>query len=624
MSGSDGSDSRIARLELALAIGCTLAIVAPLLGSSVVPTHDGFQHLLHGVLWNHLEDPARGYATFVERGSPITAWGFTWLFGPLESALGWERAYQSVLAIIAAGFGWAFRAVVHAVAGRRSPLGLLGFACAFSWPFYMGFLPFLAATAVGLAGLAIGVGRHGGSLVGRVATGAVLLLCAMMHVFPAVLCGGALLVLRAASVGREPNYARALLGELGLIALTGAPAALVALLAFGAGADNVASQDIGGENRALWFDWGTRLANVFATGIAGPAWRSVPVTATALVGAVLGLRGARRGRAKGHPQEGRVGRAAAVVGLGCFAAATLLPFHMSAWEFLSPRPLMLGLCLGVAAGATALDRRTDAWVIAAAALLTASSLAWALPHNAKLARGAQVALAAVDETTPHSGWRLPIVYDAYGTPDGERVAYAKPLANIGFVYAAAEGGMVPYLFASSPRIHQHLFRSDAPAVRIPDRSYFDATSNEELLADPRRLDALRQDVLRHGVDYADVIIVGDAATVRMAESRGFVVEAEHPGVATARYVGCPMTLEWTSPPSGPVAVEWGWFPLDERDGARTVLPGQTATIPTACGDVWLRIVAADGATCHGAIDGGRIIVRATPDMTSLRCALVGP
>ena len=587
----------LARIERVCALLLALLLVVPFALMPLVPTHDGFQHLLHGYLWNHLDDPGRGYATFLERGSPITAWGFTWLFAPIEPLLGWQAAYQAVLALIALGNALGVRALINAVARKPSPLGLLGFAVGLSWPLYMGFLPFLAAQAVGLGVLAFALRRPKLSGVDHMVVATGLLLCAMMHVFPAVLAGGALLVLRTAAAERGERAKTA-----ALTALSGLPAAMVAAIAFGAGADNIDSQAVAGENRAMWQAWGTRIADLGRTSVSGPPWRWGPVLAAAIAGPIFALRHRRA-----------LPTAAGALGVAGLVLALVAPFHMSAWESFAPRPLIFALTLGVAALAS-LPMPRPRLVLAVVTAFAALSVGWGHLHSAGLARESRQALARLD-AVERSDWRLPLVFDSRELDRG--VPNAKPYANLGHLYVIEQGGMVPYVFASSPRIHQHLFRAEARRVPVPERSYFDAPLT---LADsPDHLRALRTALLSNAPAFEDVTVYGDEATIELLEPRGFVIDHRSSNLAIARFEGCAFEVgvhaEEVAETIDAPLVTWGWFPVLEATGSARAAghPIATAELSSApCGDVWIRVQAenADGPVrCRGADPDGRFVLR---------------
>lgn len=580
-----------ARLERSIAVALSVAVVLPLAFMPIVPTHDGFQHLLHGYLWNHLGDPGAGYDRFLERGSPLTAWGFTWLFAPLERVLPWRAAYQASFALLALGLAWGARAFIRSLARRPTAWGLLGFALAFPWVLYMGFLPFVAAHVVGLWLLALVLRRPDPSAIDHLLFGAGLLVVAMMHTYPAILVGGIVLAVRVAESPRR-------VADGAWTCLAAIPAAAIALLSWSAGAETVASANADAVNHQMWQPWGVRLLDLGRTSIGGPWWRWAPPLLAALAGAILGV-------ARG-PARIRAIAALAFIGV---ALALALPFHRTSWEYIAPRSLMLGLVCGWAAlGAVGPQLpRLRAGLLAA---FLFGAIGWVQVHNAYIARCADDALAPAaelraDPERPSIGWQLPIVFA--GPEMDTAMAYGKPLANIGHVYVIELGGMTPYLFASAPTMHQHVFRDDVPLVPMPGREYFGAV--DELADRPAVLAAVRTSLLQAGASYDLMVVVNDSETEAMALERGYAPVASAENAAAYTFEGCPIRFAAPGLTSG--AVAWGWYPLLEAAGTRPLSAADQ--LPTPCGPVWFNALAADRSAypCANGDPDGRIIAPLT-------------
>ena len=620
------------RAELFLAWVLSALVLLPLLRLDVIPTMDGFHHVLHGVIGNQYGDYARGYHLFLEPGAPITSLGFGWIFNPLEPLVGWQAAYMTVLAVSALGWSWAVRALIRTIAQSPTPLGLLGFCFAFTWPLYMGFLPFCISGAIGIAAIALSAGQHERTALHYVALGALLLLSALAHVFPAAICGVAALTLAVASVDERRIY------EAGRLVLCGTPAALIALLVFGAGAENIASQGADA-NSLFWQPWGHRIADLGRTSIAGPTWRSLPIVLAAVAGPLFALR--RRPNSLVLP--------AALIALLLLASGLAAPLHMTAWEYFSPRALLFGLALGLGALAAVLPARVDRPALVLCLILASASILWAHRHNSDLDRAGSLAFSGLEADIAPDGWRLPIVFDVYGGVSPEAIVYAKPLTNFALAYAAEQGGAIPYLFASSPDIHPYVFREGLGGIEVPDRSYYDLLSNPEW-ADPRRSDALRMSLLHAAAGYEDVIVFGDPGTIELLDSRGFEFDHREETLAIAQFRGCEFRIRTPHREGGRGLLQWGWFPLDEEAGrvpleqvstglgrgsyrfpahsepdelldlerspARTDQRFQaTATLP--CGSTWLRLALhANGSTfvCDGSMPDGRFVLNVTDGM----------
>ena len=591
------------RSELLLAWLLSAVVTLPLLSLDVVPTVDGFHHVLHGVIGNHYDDVARGYQSYLEPGAPISSLGFGWIFAPLEPIFGWRRAYMLVLAVVALALSWSARAVIRAIAGRPTPIGLLGFSFAFAWPLYMGFLPFCIAGAIGLSAVAISMSARRRTALHYVLLGALLLLSALSHVLPAALCGLASLGLATASYDGDRRR------EALRVVACGVPAGLVALLALDAGGQTVESTGQAASSY-YWQPWFTRLADVGRTSVGGPIWRWLPIVALALAGA------AGAATSKASPPT----RAAGLIGTLFVAFSLVAPLHMTSWEYFAPRTLIFGLVLMLGALAARFTSEHQRAALAAAGALALSSVVWGQIHNGALARAGQQALAGADGDISRDGWRFPIVFDVYGDGvDPSAMAYAKPLTNFALAYAAEQGGANPYLFASSPSVHPFVFREGLGGIGVPDRSYYDALQNDEW-RDDGRLDALRTSLLRTASDYQDVIAFGDDDTLSLMERRGFEFDHREDRLGIARFTGCQFHVTTPYVDGAEGVLQWGWFPLQEEAGRAPLERigdslGAIVTLP--CGDTWLRVAirGADSTLiCRGAHDDGRFVLDISDDM----------
>src|SRR5260370_6537604 len=151
------------------------------------------------------------------------------IFSSPEPIVGWRHALGASLSIVALTWSWGFQALILAIDRRRWALGLLGFATALHWSFYMGFWNFVLASGLGFATLAVVIRRAAWMPVDRLTLAILLLIGAVTHVVAAALTAviAALVVLF-----RTPKQRRAL--ELVLLVLAVAPAAAIAVLASGA------------------------------------------------------------------------------------------------------------------------------------------------------------------------------------------------------------------------------------------------------------------------------------------------------------------------------------------------------------------------------------------------------
>jgi hypothetical protein len=91
----------------------------------VGPVHSHPRRAEHPSLWLPRRAPRRpgpGYATFLERSSPVTALGYPGLFALLEPTTGWRATSQALLGLVALSYGLVLgaRALVEP-SGSRVP-----------------------------------------------------------------------------------------------------------------------------------------------------------------------------------------------------------------------------------------------------------------------------------------------------------------------------------------------------------------------------------------------------------------------------------------------------------------------------------------------------------------------
>jgi len=327
-----------------------------------------------------------------------------------------------------------------------------------------------------------------------------------------------------------------------------------------------------------------------------------------------------------------------VVGALLLGAAALSPLHLPGWEYFAPRLLPLGVCallLTLPLERLAPPRRRlaelalCAWALAAAA--------WPIAQQRALAARSAEALAGLDAPLALDGPRLPILFGDGRTgsplaPD-PRIPYALPLANLGHLYALAQGGLVPHNFAVNPALHHVLYRPEwqqrYPAVP-PD---LDAWIGAGSTPDPMLRAALATHAAGYGSVYQDVILWGRPEDAALFLHRGYTAEFQQGGLLLARFRGCPLTLRVAGGalPDDAV-VEMGWYPLTET--ARRVRiaaagAGGERDVPIGrapCGAVWLRLASAHGAdvappACAGADAQRRLVVESALATPVVACTL---
>ena len=495
-------------------------VVAALLAVDFLPTTDGPQHVLEGWLDGHYGLPGAPYADYLEQTTPVTGRGFVAVFVPLERLLGWRLAHQLTLAAAALGLAWGFAALVLAIRPARRWLALLGFVPALGWPLYMGFVSYQLGTGLGFYTLAVAAGRPKWRPVDRVTLSLLLLLQAVIHLFTAQATGLALVLLVLARPGRR-------LAELGRLALVGAPALVVLLLVLA----DLAAFDEPGTPQTTWLPAWAALAPTLRTFAAGPPWRAWPMALLAAGGLV----GAGARWRELTPSE----RGLALISAVSLALSATLPFHLHAWQYLSPRFLPLALLPAIALLPVERAPAARAPLALALAAYAAAALVWATGHHRRLRATCDEALSGLEAPLRRSGPRLPLILDPlaggrYGMFEGE-VPLVEPLRHLGALYVVAQGGMQPYVFASSRRLHGYLAREGkTPFPAVPPSSlwYRFAVGDASRAPEVRR--ALLRALAQAGRGYEDVILYGRPEDADALLAEGYDQDYRNGGLLIAR------------------------------------------------------------------------------------------
>jgi hypothetical protein len=575
--------------------GLALAIVTVIAFWVVdyLPTNDGPDHAFAGYIENHWQSLDERDRAFVLLHGQLTAHGFRVVYVPLERWLGWRDALRTTETVWALVFALGVLTLFTALAPGRRWLGLLGFPAAFQWSLYMGLISYWAAIGVGLTTLAVALRSPRWRLFDRFVVASLLFFTALLHVFPSLLVGATLGV--AVLVRAER---RALLRELGALALMSAPTLAVVMLTLvaGQGSDGVVDDSTFASRLAL-------APQVFAV---GPVWRWVPFFALALVGYGTGL---ARLRAL-SPAE----RALVVVGPICLGLATFSPTHLEHWQFFSPRFIALGVIFGIAlvrfealAGAA---RRAAACSLC---LFCALALGWSVTFHRDLASACAPALAGLKAPVHRSGYTvfLPL-RGCYSETPVEHVPYVPrtaPLWKAASLYAIVQGGLSSALHGV-PELHSLTLLSGPITPQLFLGGW--ARRWEELISAPgprtpeRERDAfvLVTEMAEKAATNDNLVVYGRRAERMLILERGFVTDWEDEWLSLAHFVGCPFEVEL--PPGWASAlVEYGWWPhadplvrLRSRersdDAVRVTLPR------SPCGPIWIRVTADDGRHCAGA------------------------
>jgi hypothetical protein len=615
---SAGTGAASPWLAASLLLLAAIGALASLWRVDYLPTHDGPQHVFLGHLANHFGDAGAGYDRYLTRGEPWTALGFHALFSVLERLAPWRTALRLALSVIVLAWGAGHAALAASLHRRRAALGLVGFATAISWPLYMGFFSYALSIALAFVTLAVAARGFPWTVKQRAAIAALLTAQAIAHAFGAEVAGAVLLatVLLAPGLSSQDRAK-----EAGLLALMGAPAAALALTA--AGSDT---------SSTTWLSFPEQLWVLPRAFVPGPLWRAWVPLALAIAGIALA---ARRAREASAIERGIMAASALFLALGFLA-----PLHLPSWEFFSPRFLPAGCLLGVALlPIEKLDKKRALAALGSLAILAGASLAWAIGTNASLRARADEALSGLSEPVRRTGPRLAVVFDpsAGVTPDrrsdgrAQEIPFYAPLFNLGAIYAVEQGGIPPYIFATNPKIHSFVLSAEG-RKRFPELYDLNDLAEPKLAHDPLFRRGYVTFLAAVGAGFEDVVLYGRPEDGDVLVERGYEADVRRGGLFMGRFVGCPSTIEITTPAPRKAAafVELGFDPMPQALD-RAVLPpekgqeapaGATTTaryrpkIPL-CGPAWLRVtldVDLSGSPspgdrfCEGADPKGRVRV----------------
>jgi hypothetical protein len=521
-----------------------------------LPTNDGPQHVLSGVIQNHFEDPPYPSALipqlqFAEHGFPL-------FFLPLESLLGWRRALVVTLSLFVLGLAGAFAFLVRRLARERWPLMPLGLALAFGWPLYMGFFAFMAATAVGLCALALSLDADEAPSVRReLAIGALLALVSFMHVVVAAFLGLAIAIVRLAAAPKKRTC-------LALAALAIVPLAI--LLATLRGHSDIRA----GLDTFEWQPLRVWLREVPRLMLPGPPLRAWITVIAVLVSLTWGRR-----------------RPLWIAATTFLAVGLVAPLQIPGWDFFSPRFFTLVPFLALPLLPVERSRHSAAIV---AAVTLASLLVTARFHQ-RLYAGVADAFAGIDAIEHTNGHRLPLIFRAHASltndPATSEVPHSTPLFHFGALYAAARGGLYPYMFAGSSSTYAFFRRDGGPPA--PDLNLWQAP-----LLDPdfasHASTVLTQYAL-YGTLYRDVLLFG-ATPEQIAAfiDRGYELRYRAGATAIVRARGCALSI--TATEAMAVTVELApAFAI----ASQAIKPGTTLIPLRLCGPMTLVAPGARGA-----------------------------
>jgi MFS family permease len=614
-----------------MAIG-SLAVAVAVCAVPYLPTNDGPQHILSGFLQKAFSEPGSPYSAVLEPLPEFAERGFSLVFVPMLELLSWRGALSATLVLVALSGAWAFAGLACALARQRTPWALLGFALAFPWTFYMGFLPFVLAANIGMAIVAFAIHREEPRRMHLFLLAVMLLVDAVMHVGAAATTG---LMVFLVFLLRAQRGQR--LRAVGIVALVGAPAAAVL-----AGVLLSSSPLSGAKDPWMWTPRLQLLAELPRFVVPGPLPRAMAGCLLVVLGLFVGLRRARRREAS---RAELAVLAAALLFLTC---AVIGPLDLPGWQLVAPRFASLGVPLAVVLLAPLWPTRSPRLALVVIFVLTGTSLALTYEFHQRLSRGCEPALAGLVAPVNLAGFTLPMPLESYcgvvPDPKVSEVPHLAPLFHIGALYAVARGGLTPYMFGGSTAVHAFRYRADASSRGIPPRpppQLYLALVGNDGRTDRDKRDYLIARFAEYGRAHQHLLVVG-AREGELASilARGYVADWQTESAMIAHPRACTLDVLVDTDDARGVIVEIGQRPIGDavyamraegvvaqEDGTRRLTLSEGG-----CGPLWVRgfldVDASGGASkgdvfCAGAGRDGSLNVDVI-DRASVRCRIERP
>jgi hypothetical protein len=232
------------------------------------------------------------------------------------------------------------------------------------------------------------------------------------------------------------------------------------------------------------------------------------------------------------PRSRLVDRSLAAAGAVFLVVGVVAPINVPGWQFFSPRFLPLGglLCLA----AVPVERWTRGASLVAASLVATASASWLLTSSTfhrRLRDAASDAIAALDAPVHRSGVWLPIVLAPEGRlspyPELCEVPFLAPLRHIALLFAIAEGGMPPKLFAGNGATSSFVVRKGTHRVPPipPDVTYAPLIESDAFLADAALRRRVVEELAAYGDPYEGVLMLeGRPSDVAILRRKGYVAD----------------------------------------------------------------------------------------------------
>jgi hypothetical protein len=607
----------------------SLLLMRSVLVIPYLPTNDGPEHVLGVHVEDHYGDPGTLYRDAFVPAPGFASRGFSLVFGPLKQSLGWERGLAVTLAVIALLTAGGTIALVRAVDARRSAIAFLGFPLALTWELYMGFFPFAVASAFGLFVLALALKWHAPGGLGRALLAVLLLLEAVGHVFAAILTG---IVIAVVTVTRAPRGKR--LRELGLVVLTGLPAAGILVLAV------IVSRSAGAKipfaEHFLNLPIAVSLGAFPRLAAPGPLWRALVFLGVLAAGLALAIL-RQAGRAVPLTDLTLL-----IVGVGFLLLGAFAPLHVPGWQFFAPRfvPLGLLLCLSAVPLETCTRRGAGPIVGALAFALSASWLHGSAAFHRRLRDSAADAIDGLAAPVQRHALWLPVTLAPQGglplDPPSSEVPYLTPLRHMPALYEVVEGGLVPSTFATNAATYSFVARPNG--LRLPPippaEHYMTLMESDAFELDATLRRRIEDELATYGMFYEGVLVTGARPSdVAQWRSRGYMTDWAQGSVLIAHFVPCPLAVVVQGASEAPLLDVGIGDQTIFRDESLPLVVGEGASqlrLPRSpCGDVWVRphwTMKHDDRTeqpiyCGNAGNEGRIAATITWSSARVECAI---
>lgn len=564
--------SYLRRLDGLLVFAAAVAAVAVVWSGGLWLTNDGPQHVYSSFVPLHMDDVALGYRDFLEDHVPATALGFRAIFTPLEPLVGWQLAYRLTLVFAVLLWGGGVLALARSFDRQRTIIGVFGFASAFQLSFYLGFIPFLVASALGLFALAAW-NAVPAPLLRSVVVATLLYLAGRAHVIGAVI---AALMLAAFILVDERLRLR---GRILMIVACMTPLGLVFLQTRVGDLSHLHAPTGGQSVEPSWLALEDRVFRLF---LPGPWWRGAGTLTCIVLGVLLGSRGRN------------LEKILALASLALVLLAMVLPRDVFHWQLAGARPVVLG-----AAGALSL-LAVEGWSGARAILArcivviaAAASLAWSWSHAVQLRERAAPLLAPLAELSPNPRWLAAYPLDPCLGPCANDIPGFVPALHLGQLYALVLGGEASGGQTGFGTMHSLVQRPSHARVPIPAADYARDLTDEQRAAFARRL------AVWLSLQPA-VLVTGHEGELEAFRDAGYAEEFSSSHVFLGTFEGCAGTIIVESARPGQV-VQVGAWPLKEP-AVEPILDdsGRAAVSGVPCGDVWLHL---QSIRCRGTAPG---------------------